>query len=183
MTKTVWILGAVVVVGIGIAAGLIFAGGNEPPLIATESAKGSGNESQLVTSIVPEAITTAPIQEATAENDLGSKPEVVEPIVSSEESGSTITIATIDELIAGASSYGSREIIARGTIVTQCIAGCTFSLEDGTGVVSVELIDDALDNVLSGGSIGRQVEVRGTVERSPYLVIVVEDPDGWRYLD
>ena len=30
MTKAIWVLGAVIVVGIGIVAGVIFAGGNEP---------------------------------------------------------------------------------------------------------------------------------------------------------
>ncbi|MCK5827422.1 hypothetical protein KAH43_02770 [Candidatus Bipolaricaulota bacterium] len=57
--------------------------------------------------------------------------------------------------------------MVRGTIVTQCISGCTFSLEDGMAVIAVELIDDAVDNVLGGGSIGRSVEVRRTVETSP----------------
>jgi len=40
-----------------------------------------------------------------------------------------------------------------------------------------------LDHVLDGGSIGRLVEVRGTVEVSPHLVIVIEDPEDWNYLD
>jgi len=49
--------------------------------------------------------------------------------------------------------------------------------------VAVDLVDDALDHVLDGGSIGRRVEVRGVVETSPQLVIVLEEPEDWNYID
>jgi len=94
-----------------------------------------------------------------------------------------MVVDSLDELFANAATYSNKAVVVRGTIVTQCISGCTFSLEDGTGVIGVELIDDALDHVLDGGSIGRLVEVRGTVEVSPHLVIVIEDPEDWNYLD
>ena len=94
-----------------------------------------------------------------------------------------MVVDSLDELFANAAAYSNKAVVVRGTIVTQCISGCTFSLEDGTGVIGVELIDDALDHVLDGGSIGRLVEVRGTVEVSPHLAIVIEDPEDWNYLD
>ena len=101
----------------------------------------------------------------------------------SEADDGPLVIATLDDLFANAAAYANKEIVARGTIVTQCISGCTFSLEDGTGVVAVDLVDDALDHVLDGGSIGRRVEVRGVVETSPQLVIVLEEPEDWNYID
>ena len=185
MTKTIWVIGAIILVGVGIAAGLIFRDGNEPNVIAPESAKGAGLSPESVSTTDPEVATPEPIQEEIeADTSFGSgSVAVTPPAASEEESDSAIIVATLDELIAAASSYGNREIIVRGTIVTQCIRGCQFSLEDGTGVVAVELVDDALDNVLTRGSVGRQVEVRGVIEGSPRIVIVVEEPDGWQYLD
>lgn len=183
MTKIVWIIGAVIVVGIAVAAGLIFAGGNEPQASAAESAKGSGIEAEVVPPAASQLAQPERTQaEAVSDNAVDSEPVDVAPVDTGEQTGA-LAVASIDELFASASSYSNKEVIVRGTIVTQCISGCTFSLEDGTGVVAVELIDDALDNVLDRGSIGKEVEVRGTVETSPHLVIVIEDPDAWRYLD
>ena len=183
MTKIVWIIGAGIVVGVAVAAGLIFTGGNEPQAIAAESAKGSGIQAEVIPPAAPQVGQPERAQEETvSDNAVDSEPVNVAPVDASEQSGA-LAVASIDELFASASSYSNREVIVRGTIVTQCISGCTFSLEDGTGVVAVELIDDALDNVLDRGSIGKQVEVRGTVETSPHLVIVLEEPDAWRYLD
>ncbi len=112
---------------------------------------------------------------------------VVEPVLpvstSAVEQTGPAVIDKLDELFAHANTYANKSVVVRGTIVTQCISGCTFSLEDGTAVIAVELIDDALDHVLDGGSIGRSVEVRGTVEISPQLVIVIEDPEDWNYID
>ena len=176
MTKTTWIIGAVVVVAIGIVAGVIFAGRNDPQAIAASSTKGTGIDEIETTAVVAQQVTPpepvqAVVQEAVqAESD------------SADDSG-PIVIDTLDELFANAAAYSNKDVVVRGTIVTQCISGCTFSLEDGTAVIAVELIDDALDNVLDGGSIGRSVEVRGTVETSPQLAIVIEDPEDWNYLD
>ena len=71
----------------------------------------------------------------------------------------------------------------RGTILTQCIRGCRFSLDDGTGVVNIELVGEAEANLLMQGSVGRIVEVRGVVEGSSRPMILVEDRDGWSYVD
>jgi len=183
MTKTIWIIGAVIVVGIGIVAGVIFAGGNDPLVLAATSTKGTGTDEIGTTAVVAQVSTPDPVQ--TPEPGQTSDPVQTTGQVESDtatEAG-PIVIDSLDELFANAAAYSNKDVVVRGTIVTQCIAGCTFSLEDGTGVVGVELVDDALDNVLDGGSIGRSVEVRGTVETSPQLVIILEEPDAWNYLD
>ena len=187
MTKIGWIIAAVVVVGVGIAAGILLSGGREPGVIAAESGSGASSESVAVVAS-PEATASSDIgsdQVGVSENVPANVPEVVVPVVAAErtEDDEPIMIASLDDLFANAAAYSNKEIIARGTIVTQCISGCTFSLEDGTGVVAVELVDDALDHVLDGGSVGRQVEVRGVVETSPQLVIVLEEPEDWKYVD
>lgn len=180
MTKTTWIIGAVIVVAIGIAAGVIFAGGGNTETIAADSpsTKGTGEIANTTTAVVAQVVTTTePVQAV----------EPVQTIAQVEDDSAVeagpIIIDTLDDLFANAASYSNKAVVVRGTIVTQCISGCTFSLEDGTAVIAVELIDDALDHVLEGGSIGRSVEVRGTVETSPQLAIVIEDPEDWNYLD
>jgi len=177
MSKTVWIIGAVIVVGIGIAAGLIFADGEKSQATAESSTKGTGVN----------AATTAPVAAHQVHATEPVQTTVEEATVQVESNTTTnagpTVIDTLDELFANAAAYSDKAVVVRGTIVTQCISGCTFSLEDGTAVIAVELIDDALDHVLDGGSVGRSVEVRGTVETSPQLVIVIEDPEDWNYLD
>ncbi len=173
MTKAIWVLGAVIVVGIGIVAGVIFAGGNEPQAVAVTAAKGSGLDTVATSPAAAQVNTPAPIQVAETVQNNNQPAADFGPIV----------VDSLDELFANAAAYSNKAVVVRGTIVTQCISGCTFSLEDGTGVIGVELIDDALDHVLDGGSIGRLVEVRGTVEVSPHLAIVIEDPEDWNYLD
>ncbi|TFH08194.1 MAG: hypothetical protein E4H08_08205 [Candidatus Atribacteria bacterium] len=172
MTKTVWIIGAIIVVGVGIAAGIIFAGGNDAPAIAATATKGTGADlSQPTVAVAAQIAPVATVQTAELA-DSGFNTEA-----------GPIVLETLDELFANAASYSNKAVVVRGTIVTQCISGCTFSLEDGTAVIAVELIDDALDNVLDKGSVGRRVEVRGTVETSPQLVIVIEDPEDWNYIN
>lgn len=174
MTKAIWIIGAVIVVGVGIAAGIIFAGGDEPQALAptASSATSAGVAANTPTGIAAQPVSApVPVQAvAQVESNVAAD---VGPIV----------IETLDELFANAASYTNKDVVVRGTIVTQCISGCTFSLEDGTAVIAVELIDDALDNVLGRGSVGRSVEVRGIVETSPQLVIVIEEPEDWNYID
>ena len=176
MTKTTWIIGAVVIVAIGIAAGVIFSGRNDPQAIAATSTKGTDIAAIETTPVVAQQISTPEPVQAVVQ-------EVVEAESDSTDDAGPIVIDTLDELFANAAVYSNKEVVVRGTIVTQCISGCTFSLEDGTAVIAVELIDDALDNVLDGGSVGRSVEVRGTVETSPQLAIVIENPEDWNYLD
>ena len=89
----------------------------------------------------------------------------------------------IDTLIENAVAYDGEEVLLQGKILTQCIRGCQFTLDDGTGTVGVELVDEALENVLMTGSVGRTVLVRGLVETSPRPLVVIESRDGWSYVD
>jgi hypothetical protein len=184
MTRTTWIIGAVIVVAIGVAAGVIFAGGNDPQVATTAPIPASTNIE--ATAVVAPA-TTSPVALDVSTPEPVQVTEPVDAVVDEESDipaqDGPIVIDTLDELFANAASYSNKNVVVRGTIVTQCISGCTFSLEDGTAVIAVELIDDALDHVLDGGSIGRSVEVRGTVETSPQLAIVIEEPEDWNYLD
>ena len=185
MMKTAWVIGAVVVVGAGIAAGLFLLGGRQPDAVSSDM------PSQDVLAETAAVISATPAEElvddatAIAAN---SEVDPEEPPAAAEQSNEAddeapVMIDSLDDLFANAAAYSGKQVVARGTIVTQCISGCTFSLEDGTGVVAVDLVDDALDNVLERGSVGRQVEVRGVVETSPQLVIVLEDPEDWNYID
>ncbi|MBU1050244.1 hypothetical protein KKG90_09515 [Candidatus Bipolaricaulota bacterium] len=188
MTRTTWIIGAVIVVGIGIAAGVIFAGGNKPQANAASPARETNTATAAMAVASPPlaAPVTAEAVRAPAPTAPPAAAQVEIPVqVASDTTTKSgpIVIDTLDELFAHAATYSNKAVVVRGHIVTQCISGCTFSLEDGTAVIAVELIDDALDHVLDGGSIGRSVEVRGTVETSPQLVIVIEDPEDWNYID
>jgi hypothetical protein len=84
----------------------------------------------------------------------------------------------IRDLFNDRSRYDGTSVIVRGRITTQCVRGCQFNVDDGTGVLFVELVDEALERVLPRGSIGRRIEVRGIFRAAPRPSLVVDDPDG-----
>ena len=163
MTKAVRILMAVVLVGVGLGSVLLLAGCDDEAAAEATSTRGTGS--------LPEATPVA-----------AESPEVAGQ---DGEAGGELSILalSVDELIQQTDAYIGQEVVVRGTILTQCIRGCTFSLDDGTGVVSVELAEEGLENLLMTGSVGRIVEVRGIVEGPSRPLILVEDRDGWRYVD
>jgi len=160
-------------IGLGLAAALLIAGCDVDDLAQSAGASGSGH--------------------ATAAGDSGQTPDastagsagVVDPSPDTADAitGASPSILSIETLIDNAAAYDGQEILLQGTILTQCIRGCQFSLDDGTGVVGVELVDEALENVLMHGSVGRTVLVRGVVGTSPRPLILVETRDGWSYVD
>ncbi len=79
-------------------------------------------------------------------------------------------------------SYAGKLVILQGKITTLCVRGCTFTLEDGTGAVVVELVGDALNNLVPRTGLGKWVEIQGKVELSGGLRVVVENPDGWKFV-
>lgn len=89
---------------------------------------------------------------------------------------------TIRALFDHRDQYDGRIVIVRGKITTQCPQGCRFNLDDGTGVLFVELVDKALERALPPGSIGKQIEVRGVFHAAPRPALIVDDPGGvvWR---
>jgi hypothetical protein len=89
---------------------------------------------------------------------------------------------TIDELIQNQALYEGRPIALRGTILTQCTAGCEFALDDGTGVLSVQLEGKGKDRLIPLGKVGKKIEIQGVFRAAPRPQIVIEDPNGWQFV-
>lgn len=106
----------------------------------------------------------------------------VEPAPVQEETTTTVAEVTAGELIKNGNKYQGKVVLVKGTIVTQCIRGCEFALDDGTGVISVQLEGKALDRLLSKGSVGKKVEARGVFHKAPRPRVAVERPEDWRFL-
>jgi len=139
-------------------------------------------------------------QEQDAPEAVESTPDEMHASVSGEESGAFTASSAVEEteqaeaqvvdgvmeigvLVDDTASYLGKSVAVQGTILAQCIRGCRFSLDDGTGVVNIELVDEALEDVLMKGSVGRAVEVRGIVDSASPVRILVEDRGGWEYVD
>jgi hypothetical protein len=89
---------------------------------------------------------------------------------------------TIDELIQNQALYEGRSIALTGTILTQCTAGCEFALDDGTGVLSVQLEGKGKDRLIPLGKVGKRIEIRGTFRAAPRPQVVIADPNGWQFV-
>lgn len=89
---------------------------------------------------------------------------------------------TIDELIQDQALYEGRSIALRGTVLTQCTAGCEFALDDGTGVLSVQLEGKGKDRLIPLGKVGKKIEVHGVFRAAPRPQVVIEDPNGWQFV-
>jgi hypothetical protein len=89
---------------------------------------------------------------------------------------------TIDELIQNQALYEGRSIALTGTILTQCTAGCEFALDDGTGVLSVQLEGKGKDRLIPLGKVGKKIEIHGVFRAAPRPQIVIEDPNGWQFV-
>jgi cytoskeletal protein RodZ len=90
--------------------------------------------------------------------------------------------ATIDELIQNAAAYEGLPVSLSGAIVTQCVAGCEFALDDGTGVLSVQLEGKAKDRLIPLGKVGKKIAIQGVFHAKPRPQIVIEDPNGWQFV-
>jgi len=89
-------------------------------------------------------------------------------------------LVAIEKLIKGAADYDGRMVTIKGEILAQCSAGCEFSVDDGTAVLSVQLEGEALDKVLNKGSVGKKVEVTGVFHATPRPQVGVEKLGSWR---
>lgn len=181
MTKVVRILMALVLVGIGLGSVLFLAGCDDE---AVAEATSTPAPTQTPTPTATATPTTESLPKATpAAAEPPEAPGQVAQASGEAEGEQTTLTLSIDELIQQADAYVGQEVVVRGTILTQCIRGCRFSLDDGTGVIGIELVEEALENVLITGSVGRIVEARGIVEGSARPRILVKDLNGWRYVD
>ncbi len=82
----------------------------------------------------------------------------------------------IEDLLENREEYHGKSVAIRGAIVTQCARGCKFNVDDGTGVIFVEMLEEAWESPLAP-SIGKTVEVRGTFYGYRPVRIVVENPE------
>ncbi len=89
---------------------------------------------------------------------------------------------TIDELIQNAAAYEGATVSLSGTVLTQCTAGCEFALDDGTGVLSVQLEGRGKDRLIPLGKVGKRIAAQGTFHASPRPQVVIEDPNGWQFI-
>lgn len=165
MTKAARIMMTVILVGIGLGSALMLTGCDDEAVAEAGTARGTGSVAAAAPAVAqPEQPADQPV-ESVAQGEL------------------SILAMSVDELIQNTEEYAGHEVVVRGTILTQCIRGCQFSLDDGTGVIGIELVEEALENVLMRGSVGRIVEVRGIIEDSSRPLILVKDRNGWRYVD
>jgi uncharacterized protein YdeI (BOF family) len=63
-------------------------------------------------------------------------PETETPQAPEEESPKTLKIS---DILESPESYGGQAVIVEGKIVSECPAGCWFTLDDGTGTIYVDL--------------------------------------------
>jgi hypothetical protein len=176
MSKTViWVL-----VGLLAAAGAVVAFMEFRPressivsaaVVTTSSAKGSSDTTA----------TAAPAASATPVTAGAAQPE--QPVTAPASGSATLsTTPTVDELIQSAAAYEGKSIALKGTILTQCTAGCEIALDDGTGVLSVQLEGRGKDRLIPLGKVGKTIQVVGTFHSSPRPQLVIEEPDGWQFV-
>jgi hypothetical protein len=188
MSKSViWVvLGVLAVAGLSAVAFMQFGPRGEPaasavpasavpasavPTAASISASGTAPGSSEGSAPAPAVVASVPA----ASSDTG---------VAAGQSTATVPGATptIDELIQNQALYEGSSIALRGTILTQCTAGCEFALDDGTGVLSVQLEGKGKDRLIPLGKVGKKIEIHGVFRAAPRPQIVIEDPNGWQFV-
>jgi hypothetical protein len=107
---------------------------------------------------------------------------IAEPVLAQQDVDSAVAQVAIEELIGNGDTYEGREVLVKGTIITQCMRGCKFALDDGTGVINVELVEKALERLIAQGSVGKQAQARGVFHQSPRPLVAVEKPENWDLL-
>jgi hypothetical protein len=141
------------------------------PTAASISASGTAPGSSEGSAPAPAVVGSVPV----SSSDTG---------VAATQSTATVPSATptIDELIQNQALYEGSSIALRGTILTQCTAGCEFALDDGTGVLSVQLEGKGKDRLIPLGKVGKKIEIHGVFRADPRPQIVIEDPNGWQFV-
>lgn len=89
----------------------------------------------------------------------------------------------IEDIIQDPGRYAGTEVMVRGMILTQCMRGCQFSIEDDTGVIGIELVDQALEKLIEQGSVGRLVVARGVIEGETRPRLLVQNSEAWYFDD
>lgn len=170
MNKTfLWLLGLLAVAGLATVGVLYLNGRGDLMTPADALATDSPRAVSAGAAIVPDEAVTATGLLEMAPPSASPSPSLSSP-------------PTIADLITGATSHEGTTVVLRGAILTQCVRGCEFALDDGTGTVSVQLEGRAESRLLPQGSVGRRVEIRGVFRMDPRPQIVVQDADGWTFV-
>ena len=195
-----WVVVGLVVVGAGLAAVWVLrpGEGNATSVAAANPIEGAPPnngvgeaQNDAATSEAPPEAGPAekPLAEATAEvvpveqTQEGAVPtSIAEPALAQQDVDSAVAQVAIEELIGNGDTYEGREVLIKGTIITQCMRGCKFALDDGTGVINVELVEKALDRLIAQGSVGKQAQARGVFHQAPRPLVAVEKPENWDFL-
>ena len=203
MTSNIMWIGIVIaVLGAALLGGYFMLRGTGNPVAAIGSAQGTtvGTATTTQSSAAPATIAASSQPENSSMASTTS-PEASGMTLASTPSGSTSPAASsttapgatspqapaepaglvpIEKLIKSAADYDGREVTIKGEILAQCTAGCEFSVDDGTGVLSAQLEGDALDKLLTKGSVGKKVEVTGIFHSTPRPQLTVEKLGSWR---
>jgi hypothetical protein len=178
MNKTlIWVLvGALAVAGVA-AVALVGFRPHKAATAAAASTTVTPSDAQGSSVSTPAAMTPAiqPVSQSTTD---------AAPVAAEAQPAAAARLAnpTVDELIQSAALYEGQPVVLRGTILTQCTAGCEFALDDGTGALSVQLEGKGKDRLIPLNKVGKKIEVSGTFHASPRPQVVIEDPNGWQFV-
>jgi hypothetical protein len=193
-TVWIWVLVGLLAVAAVVAGWLAIRspGEGEPIATVTRMTANTGG-TETVSSANPITVS-APAAAGTTEPEVESPPVSaaagvaetadlpvggVDPDAGEEEgAGAQVEQVSIRDLFDHPDRYDGRTVIVRGKITTLCVRGCRFNLDDGTGVLFVQLEGKALERPLPRGSIGKRIEVRGVFHAAPRPILIVDDPDG-----
>jgi uncharacterized protein YdeI (BOF family) len=181
MSKTlIWVLVGVLVAAVSAAALVEF----RPRASSVASAAAVGEADTKGGS--PTVPAAAPLVAAEASNPIAGPGTTQPTATSSPVSAMTATALsptpTVDDLIQNAAAYEGKPISLKGTILTQCTAGCEFALDDGTGVLSVQLEGRGKDRLIPLGKVGKTIQVLGIFRSTPRPQVIIEDPNGWQFV-
>lgn len=194
----VWILVAVAVLGASLATLWVLKPGEGSATSAANSIEGAPPsngvgqaQNDAATSEEPREAGPAEkpaetLAEATAGVDPAEQTQgdavptsIAEPALAQQDVTSAVAEVAIEELIKNSDKYEGNWVLVKGTIITQCIRGCEFALDDGTGVISVQLVGKALDRLIPRGSVGKQAQARGVFYQDPRPQVAVEGTEDW----
>ena len=186
----IWIMVGLAVLGAGLATVWVLNRGGGNQVSAASSVEGAPPSDDSVRQVPSEAVAVEnpgqTLAEATsAADESGQTQGEVQPTSSAEPAPAAAAMlaeVAVAELIENVDTYEGREVLVKGTIITQCMRGCTFAIDDGTGVINVELVEKALDRLISQGSVGKQVQARGVFHQAPRPLVDVEKPENWDFL-
>ena len=187
----IWIVVGLAVLGAGLATVWVLNRGGENPASAAASSFEGAPLSDSMRQVPSETVVAEKLGQtlavATSAADESEQTQgEVQPTSSAEPAPVQAAAAmpaevAVAELIENGDTYEGREILVKGTIITQCMRGCRFALDDGTGVINVELVEKALDRLISQGSVGKQAQARGVFHQDPRPVVAVEKPENWDF--